>query len=168
MINKFYNILEKILIILLVSLLSLMILLIFSQVFFRYILNNPLSWAEELSRHMMIWSVFIGAAIAYRNNSHMGIDLIYGVLPKEIGKFLMSFTHFGILLFSLFLLFKGYEISEKTMGQLSSALRIKMGYIYIAIPIGFAMIAMFSVEHIINLWAEKINCQKKQTKVSNL
>lgn len=44
------------------TLLAVMTALILLQVFFRYVLNSPLVWAEELARLNMIWMAFLGAA----------------------------------------------------------------------------------------------------------
>jgi len=46
------------------------------QVFFRYVVQAPLFWSEELARFLLIWSVFAGATFAFRHRTHMSIDLI--------------------------------------------------------------------------------------------
>ncbi|MEJ2134846.1 MAG: TRAP transporter small permease subunit [Desulfofustis sp.] len=41
-----------------------MVISILLQVFFRYVMNAPLYWSEEIARYAFVWLVFIGAAIA--------------------------------------------------------------------------------------------------------
>ncbi len=47
-----------------------MTLIVAVQVFCRYVLNNSLFWAEELSRYLLAWLTFLGASVAYRRNVH--------------------------------------------------------------------------------------------------
>lgn len=55
---------------------SLIFLCVILQVSFRFILQNPLPWPEELSRIFFIYLVFIGAAEASRERSHIAIDVM--------------------------------------------------------------------------------------------
>jgi len=146
------NLLESFCIKLMVTFLILMIFFIFMQVIFRYILNDPLFWTEEVSRHLMIYAAFLGAAVAYRRNVHLGVDVFLSKLSKKIRKVILSCICLVTFGYSLFLIIVGFEIVEKTMRQTSSALRYKMGYVYLIIPISFIIILLFSVEKIINLW----------------
>jgi len=141
---------------LMVTFLIIMIFLIFMQVTFRYIVNNPISWTEEVSRHLMIWSAFLGAAIAYRRNAHLGVDVFLSKFSKKIKKIILFCIYLVTFGYSLFLIIIGFEIAEKTMRQTSSALRYKMGYVYLLIPISFIIISLFSVEKIINLWPKSL------------
>jgi TRAP-type C4-dicarboxylate transport system permease small subunit len=54
------------------------------QVFTRYVLGNPLSWTEEVARHLFIWMVFFGASAAIRDGTHVSIDLLVSRLPKGL------------------------------------------------------------------------------------
>ena len=53
-----------------------MFLVVFSQVIFRYVLNQPSPWTEELSRYLFIWISLLGAAFGVMKQSHFGFDLI--------------------------------------------------------------------------------------------
>lgn len=55
---------------------SLIFLCVILQVTFRFILQSPLPWPEELSRIFFIYLVFIGAAEASRERSHIAIDVM--------------------------------------------------------------------------------------------
>ena len=55
-----------------------------TQVFFRYVLNSPLAWTEELARIALIWLVFWGSAIAFRKNEHLTLTLFTQALGKKV------------------------------------------------------------------------------------
>lgn len=57
--------------------------LVIMQVTFRFVINNPLPWPEELSRLLFIYLVFIGGAASSRDKTHISIDLIDNILPSD-------------------------------------------------------------------------------------
>lgn len=63
---------------------SIMLALLIIQVVFRYCLNWPLAWAEEMVRYTYIAVSFIGATVAVRENSHISIDILPNVLKSLI------------------------------------------------------------------------------------
>ncbi|HEX7551427.1 MAG TPA: TRAP transporter small permease [Candidatus Methylomirabilis sp.] len=146
------DVVEKSIKVLMAALIVAMVVLIASQVGFRYVLNEPLAWTEEVARHLMIWAGLLGAAVAYRHKGHLGMDILVVHLGKpmqrvvEVVVQLLSLGFFGILVIH------GIPLVERTMGQFSSAIRIPMGYIYASIPFGSALILLFAVEKIACVW----------------
>lgn len=53
------------------------------QVFFRFVIQSPLRWTEELARYLMIWLVLMASAIAMRNRSHLQVDVLTSALPPK-------------------------------------------------------------------------------------
>jgi len=54
------------------------------QVLSRYLFVVPAAWTEELARFLLIWIGMLGAAYAYRQGSHLGIDLLANKLDVEL------------------------------------------------------------------------------------
>ena len=52
-------------------------------VFFRYVLNDSLSWSEELAKYAMLWMVFLGAPIALRTGGHPNIEILLNLVPRR-------------------------------------------------------------------------------------
>jgi len=152
-----FDLLEKAVKILMAGLIAGMVVLIAAQVCFRYVLNEPLAWTEEVARHLMIWSALLGAAVAYRRKGHLGMDIFVMQLPRhwqrvaEIILQILSIGFFGILVIH------GIPLVERTMRQFSSAIRIPMGYIYAAIPVGSALILLFAIEKLIRVREEQLS-----------
>jgi TRAP-type C4-dicarboxylate transport system permease small subunit len=143
---------EKSIKVIMAALIAGMVVLIASQVGFRYVLNEPLAWTEEVARHLMVWAGLLGAAVAYRRKGHLGMDILVMHLGKPWQRIVemilqaLSIGFFGILVIH------GIPLVGRTMGQLSSAIRIPMGYIYASIPVGSALILLFAVEKIACVW----------------
>lgn len=60
------------------------ILLTIAQVFFRFALDAPLIWSEELSRLLIVWITFIGAAVVCWDGRHLNVDVGFELLPPKI------------------------------------------------------------------------------------
>ena len=56
--------------------------LVFAMVFWRYVLNNSIVWAEEVLRYMMMWVVLVGAGLATREDQHVSIDVVQTILGR--------------------------------------------------------------------------------------
>lgn len=151
--KKLFNLIEQICVYVLVITLGGMCIFIAAQVFYRFILDRPLSWTEEAARHLMIWSAFIGSAIGYRRNAHLGIDILVHYLEtrgkRGVRTIRIVIDSLTIILSGLIIHF-GISIVQRTMQQHSSALNIPMGYIYAAVPTGFLFIGIFGIERIMN------------------
>ena len=66
--------------------LALCVILVNANVIMRYFFNNPIKWSEEVVTSLFVWTVFIGSAYAYRNHSHLGVDIVVNFMPDKMKK----------------------------------------------------------------------------------
>ena len=59
--------------------------IVFVSVVFRYVLNSPLTWSEELASLLFAWLTFIGAYVGFRTRSHISIDTLMIFLQSRPG-----------------------------------------------------------------------------------
>ena len=64
-----------------------LVFLAFIAVIFRFIINDPITWAEEVEMILIVWSVFFGASAAFREKGHLVVDLLYDRFPVKLRKF---------------------------------------------------------------------------------
>ncbi|MDD5064501.1 MAG: TRAP transporter small permease [Phycisphaerae bacterium] len=118
------------------------------QVFTRFVLNNPSTWTEELATFLLIWVAMLGAAVALGMGAHLGIDYLVNKLSIRKKLWTEVFVFLCIALFSLCVMVTGgidLVISTLQLGQVSPALGIKTGYVYLAIPISGFFLVFYSV-----------------------
>ncbi|QGP92771.1 2,3-diketo-L-gulonate TRAP transporter small permease protein YiaM [Neomoorella glycerini] len=150
MIKKITSIIDTIQFLLFVSFVSIS----FLQVFFRYVLNNSLTWAEEINRYMFIWLVFLGSALCIQRRTHIGVDLLisnFKGLPKKV---ILTINDVLIIGLMLILFREGLAILPTLWMQYSSALGIPMAYIYASVPVGAALMGIYSLLDIWRIWYE--------------
>jgi TRAP-type C4-dicarboxylate transport system permease small subunit len=125
-----------------------MVINVLWQVFTRFILRNPSSFTEELARYMMIWVGLLGSAYATGKKSHLALDLLTGHLQGARKRGSEIFIHSCVLLFALAVMVGGggrLVWIQLSLGQQSAALQMKLGYVYLAVPLAGAFVAFYSV-----------------------
>ena len=123
---------------------------IFLQVFFRFVVQSPLYWTEELSRYSFVYVVFIGSAWAGKKHMHLGVDYFTLKLPDSVMRVLRFILDCLILAFSAVIVAAGVLVVPVNLKQSSPALHIPMGAVYAAIPIGFGLLFVYYLEHLLN------------------
>jgi len=124
-----------------------LIVCMFSGVFFRYVLKDPIQWSEELSRFLMLWAGFGAMNIAMRRNDHIAIDVLLRRLPSWLSKILSYLTIVLIGVFLIVLMLKGYAMASRTT-IMGSLVPVSMKWIYASVPVG-ALLTL--VQLILNL-----------------
>jgi len=115
---------------------------VFVAVITRYFFNFPLAWSEEVSRYSFIWLSFLGAEVCLRKGAHIGVDLLVRTFPGSIqhrleegGRLVM-----GVMLVVLFI--AGIKVTAVAHDQQSPALGMAMSYVYMALPVGAALMLL--------------------------
>lgn len=113
-----------------------MVVIISAQVWYRFILNDPLSWSEEAGRYLFVWISFMGAAAGVRYQVHLGIDLMDKLLSPEAYRWVVVLVNLIIQIFLLLIIYWGFKILGIIQFQESPSMHISMRYPYMAVPVG--------------------------------
>ncbi len=125
----------------LVVLSSFLIIVVFGNVVGRYAFNYSLAWAEEASRFLFIWTVFIGAVLTNEKYEHMHLDVFVRWFPGKPGR-LMQMAAYMVMLLVLGILIRGGVIATvESLSWESPALEIPYGLVYSIVP--FCCAVMF-------------------------
>ncbi len=106
MIDKFIDRICRLFVVLMVASLALMVLMVFGNVVLRYGFNSGITISEELSRWMLVWMTFLGAIVALREHTHIGIDTLVRRLGRT-GKRVCFVISYGLMLYTDWLLLLG-------------------------------------------------------------
>lgn len=138
----------------LAMILVIMLLVVSAQVWYRFVLNDPLTWSEEVARYLFVWISFMGSAVGVRMNVHLGIDLIDKILSPKGRKIMTVAVNLLIQIFLVVVIIWGIKILNVVQFQKSASLGIPMTYPYLAVPVGSAFMLLNSLR---NTWETIFN-----------
>lgn len=127
--------------------LMVMVLSVFIGVLARFVFTHmeirmSVPWTEEVSRYLMIWTVFIGAGIACRHGNLIGVEFLINVLPAAVGR---AAKYLSLLLagsFYLLLCFVGWQWMEFGQSQTSPVLELPLVVVNVAMLAGGVLMAL--------------------------
>ena len=129
--------------------LGLISLLVIIQITFRFVLNNPLPWPEELSRLLFIYLVFIGGAVSSRNNDHIGIDLIDHLVTAPKRQAILHFLRLGATSLVLVMVaFGSIQILPNIIGMKLPATGLPMALMTVPVFVGSVLMAFWTLMHL--------------------
>lgn len=114
--------------------LATMVILVFLQVFFRYVLVNPLGWSEEIGRITLVWTTFLGAYLVFEEKKHMRISILFNKLKKGPQRFLLAAGNILMIFLNFYIIKYGILFAYAFMEMYSPYLGFPMFYAYIIIP----------------------------------
>ena len=129
-------------------LLSIMTVVVFYQVFCRFVIKAALPWSEELSIYILAWVSFLGASIGVKRGAHIGVEAVIQLFPKKIQRYFVLFSYCICTVFFVMIVYYGMLIVQKQIitGQVSPAMRIPMYYAYLSVPVGSTFIVIRFIE----------------------
>lgn len=132
--------------------LALMTIMVFALVVSRYVFSYSFAWIEELTRYMMIWAAFLGAAALFKDDDHIRMDLVYKKLSE---RWRTAFDLvFGLLQmgFLVFLTILGLQYSESARLFVVATLNnMSMYWVTLIIPVSSALAAVIILFNIIRI-----------------
>jgi len=135
-----------------VVLLICMVILMFTQVMLRITVSSSIIWSEEALRFMFIWLVFLGVSSAIYYNDLSRFDLIqekFGPLGSKILGTVIYLITGGVLYIAAI---GAIPLIKRQMAQFATAVPIKMGVIYMIIPICAYVSLFYIFLHILFMW----------------
>ncbi|MGM0376171.1 MAG: TRAP transporter small permease [Bacteroidota bacterium] len=148
---------DKTLEVFLVVIMSILVIDVVWQVASRYLFGTPSSFTDELATFLLIWVGMAGAAYVKGKNEHLAIDILPDKLKPKRKNRLMVFINLFIIIFSATILVTGgswLAYTRFNMGQISSALQLPVGFVYLIVPISGILMIYYSIDDIIKLSKE--------------
>lgn len=114
-----------------------MVVAVWLEVFYRYLLLNPLPWTDELAVYCMIWMGYLGIGVGLKHGEHPALQFLVGKLPPGVRCGVRRAISAGVLIFLAAATIWGFQYAVSSGGsRLSWALGISMTLPMLAIPVG--------------------------------
>lgn len=130
------------------------VLLVFIAALVRWI-GFPIAWSIDAAQLLFGWVVFLGADIALKNDSHIGVDMIVNKLPFKARKIIKIINYICIQVFLLIIIYYGVDLSIQNYERLFNTLRISYSYATISVPVGCSLMFLTMCQKLINAVVEK-------------
>ena len=150
--QKIRRTIDKVLAWFLIGLMGIAVLNVLWQVFTRWVLQDPSSYTEELARYLLIWIGLLGAAYAAGQKLHLAIDIMPQRLTGRARHRLEIAIEVCVFLFALgVMVVGGVRLMMLTLrfDQVSAALGVPLGFVYLVIPLSGVLIMVYAVIEII-------------------
>ncbi|MBG0768093.1 MAG: hypothetical protein PWP25_1703 [Sphaerochaeta sp.] len=123
--------------------------LVMLNVFTRYFLRTGIYWTEEVATACFVWSVFIGAAAAYKHRAHVGVDMLVNLCPPKTKKAITIIVDFVLLLINGYITYIAVIYISLSYKKPTPVLGISTAYISSSILVSFALTTIYSVYFLI-------------------
>jgi len=110
------------------------------------VVGNSLIWVEEVNNLLFAWAVFVGAGVIARHGGHIGVELVYDMLGPQLRRALRIAYAVMALIIVWVMVFYGIKMAL-FVGQYQTSLYldISLFYFYLSVPVGGALLGLFSV-----------------------
>jgi len=120
------------------------VLVVIVNVTLRYAFQGGIFWAEEISTSSFIWSVFIGAAAAYRYKMHIGIDFVTRFGPRAWKAFITVIIDALMCTINGYIVYLSVLFIQANKLKRTPVLDIPAIYVNLALTVGFSLITAYA------------------------
>jgi TRAP-type C4-dicarboxylate transport system permease small subunit len=127
------------------------VVIVFYQVFGRYVLNASPTWTENLALVLILYVSLIGAAVGVRDAGHVALDSLLVLLPERV-QVKIEFVIFVLVgLFGAAMTYNGCLLGRSVAAYLLPNLHISEGFRYVPLVVSGVLIVLFSIEQAVAL-----------------
>jgi TRAP-type C4-dicarboxylate transport system permease small subunit len=133
-----------------------MLAVVLVGVFYRYIVDQALSWYDEFAGYILVWVTMYGSVVGLAHGKHISFETLVEKLSPRGQRFVQGFDALCVFCFSLVLLVSGWVLIREMEGETAISIPgVKMAWIYSVMPISGALMLLISVIKLIMLFAGK-------------
>jgi TRAP-type C4-dicarboxylate transport system permease small subunit len=130
-------------------------IIVFVQVFNRFVLKTPLAWSEDLAMLLFQWVVFLGAALGVRRMRHFGIELLVRQLPERVRHRVELLTPVVMAVVAVVMIIQGWTILSFNRTRIYSTMDLSYTWAFLPIPLSGVLILLYLIQVEIGRWRGK-------------
>ena len=131
---------------------------VFLQVFNRFVLKAPLAWSEDLAMLLFQWVAFLGAAVGVKRMRHFGIELVVRKLSEKSRRWIEILVPFIMGIVAVTMITEGYKLIQFNINRTYSSMDLSYIWAYLPIPLSGVLIIIFLIEQ----EAQRLKGQKEE------
>ena len=127
---------------------AIMVILVFSQVWVRFLTDSALTWSEELARFVMAWLVYTACVLAYADNAHIIVDALVRALKGKVKIATQLASQICVLAFVIIAILGAIERMPSATFTIAPASNIVMAHVFIIIPVSMIFLGLIALRQI--------------------
>ncbi len=137
---------------------AILVVVTFLGVIMRYFFNSPFIWLEEAQLALVLWVVFFGGSYAFREKSHIAIDLLVDALPPQMKKGMQMFIYLAVMIILIYMTQNSFQLMMQyaNTGKIISSLRIPLAYVYAGVPLGMIFMMISATLDVVDGISKKV------------
>ena len=143
-------------------LLTIMLVITFTQVVLRYCFNAPFSWSEEVTLMLLVSFGYLCMSLEVLTDSHVAIYFIYNHLPPKVRKVLDLLRHVLLSLFFINMLRYGLIITRLNMYKRQPASGFSQGWLFLPLVLGGFFMSIYSIYNFFHVLLKPLNGNRKE------
>jgi TRAP-type C4-dicarboxylate transport system permease small subunit len=128
-----------------------LVVLIGTEVFFRYVVGRALSWPEEVLGLIFVWFTLLGVVLITQSGEHIEFNFLIGRLGPRMGKVMAILIQAAIAFFSLLLILYGYSYAMMFRFESTPAVGINALWLNLSLPLCGLLILFYSQLNILKI-----------------
>ena len=123
-----------------------MLAMVLVGVFYRYVVDEALSWYDEFAGYLLVWLTMFGSVAALARRKHISFDTLVLKFPPRARRAAEIFGVLCVAGFSLVLLLAGWQLVREMTDETATSLPwVKMSWIYGVMPISGALLLLIGL-----------------------
>ena len=121
-------------------------IVVFLQVFNRFVLKAPLAWSEDLAMLLFQWVAFLGAAVGVKRIRHFGIELVVKRMSARARRWIELLVPFIMGAVAVTMITEGYTLIQFNRNRIYSSMDLSYIWAYLPIPISGVWMIIFVIQ----------------------
>jgi len=123
----------------------------FSQVVFRYLLQAPLAWSEELARFLLMWMASLSAAYAFKTRSHFALRFVVDRFNPSVQRAIAAFVTLLVASFLVIFAYQSLRFTLEVRNMSAPATQMSMAVPYSSALVGSVLMLYYVI---VNWWQD--------------
>lgn len=128
--------------------------LVFIQVFNRFVLQTPLAWSEDLAMLLYQWVVFVGAALGVKRMRHFGIELVVRQFPDRWRHRIELVSPLVMLVVAVVMIVQGWTMLGFNRNRTFATMDLSYTWAFLPIPLSGVLIIVYLIQLEIERWKQ--------------
>ncbi len=129
-----------------VVLMATFVVIVLTAVFFRYVVNDSLTWGEQVARYLFIWMIMLGMPILYHEKANVSFDMLAAKLPAGSRRIIGVVLDVLVAAFGVYMSVQAFAYIDRTGGNILEGLGIPQWMVIVAQPVGGLLLVLVALQ----------------------